>query len=97
MITLIAKEVIYFSRGDEDALFAWLTRIGAVSGTRGVGDELLITIKDAAISDADVRELIGLFHRYKIDKKQLGQFLNKKNSLWFRDNLTAFWHSEIFG
>jgi hypothetical protein len=97
MITLIAKEVVYFSQGDEDAFFAWLNRIGAVSGSRGVGNELLITIKDGAISDLDLRELIGLFHRYNIDKKQLGQFITEKNSSWFRGNLSAFWHSEIFG
>lgn len=97
MITLTAKEVTYFSQGDEEAFFAWLNRIGAVSGARGVGNELLITIKDATISDPDLRELIGLFHRYNIEKKQLGQFVTEKNSSWFRDNLRAFWHSEIFG
>jgi hypothetical protein len=44
-------------------------------GTQGVGRELRITVADN-INDADLRELIGLFHRYRVDKRQLKLFLN---------------------
>lgn len=97
MIKLVAKSVVYFSQVDEEIFFAWLNRIGAVSESRGAGDELIIMIKDGPISDPDLRELVGLFHRYNIEKRQLSQFASDRNSSWFKDNANAFWHGEIFG
>lgn len=47
------------------------------------------------ISDVDLRELIALFHRYKVDMRPLAVFETSKNAAWFRDS-RAFWHDEVF-
>jgi hypothetical protein len=93
--TLIAKEVLYRSQGDENAFFAWLNSIQCVSQVRGVDRELQIQL--GAPTDAELRELIALFFRYGIEQSQLAQLLNPQNAAWFRDEKSAYWHSGVFG
>jgi hypothetical protein len=93
---LVAEGVEYFSYGDEQAFFGWLKRIKCVAEVKGVGRELLITVRDGSVGDKDLTELVGLFHRYRVDKKQLAQFLTEKNASWFRDP-DKFWHRDVFG
>lgn len=97
MSTLIATGVVYFSQGDEDSFFRWLEGIPCVVGVRGVGRELRIEIQDEKVGSTELSELIGLFHRYKVDMKQLARFLSTENAGWFRDDIGAFWHEGVFG
>jgi hypothetical protein len=97
MTTLIATEVLYFSRGDEDSFFAWLKRIGCVREVRGIGYELLIDVDEGSLSDGDLRELLALFHRYRVDMKQLRQLATDANAHWFRDDSEMYWHGAVFG
>lgn len=82
---------------DEDAFFWWIKRIKCIEKFEGAGDELYLDLKDGELSDNDLDDLIGLFYRYKIDMKQLAQFLTKENKEWFYDNPKAFWHRRVFG
>jgi hypothetical protein len=61
-----------------------------------VGRELHIKVDDK-IDASDLREMIGLFHRYQIDKRQLAQFVSAENVTWFRDDKGAYWHQDVFG
>ncbi len=96
-IILVCKKVRFFSRKDEDAFFAWIKSIECIDNIIAKGDELYLNIVSIHLHDQDLRDLLALFYRYKIDMKQLGQFLNKNNSLWFFKNKKAYWHTRVFG
>lgn len=49
------------------------------------------------IVDNDLRELLALFYRYKIDMKQLRVFLNEQNKEWFYGRPKGYWHYRVFG
>lgn len=93
MITLVAKDVVYFSALDEETFFAWLNKLKCISELRGIGTALNITVQPP--TDADLRELIAVFSRYKIDQRQLAQFLTLQNKSWFKDPV-AYWHATVF-
>jgi hypothetical protein len=95
MVTLVAREVLYYSPGDEEAFFAWLNGIGCVTEVRGVGRELQIRLRPP--TDTELRELIALFSRYSIEQRQLAQLATSENASWFRDNRSAYWHAGVFG
>ena len=97
MSILTVDEIVYFSDGDEDAFFTWLKGIDCVSDVRGEGRQLHITIEDARVGAAELRDLIGVFHRYGMAKKQLARFVSDENKAWFQDNKDAYWHEDIFG
>jgi hypothetical protein len=96
-VTLEVTGPTFFSSGDEGAFFDWLGRIGCVERVRGEGDTLNMHFKSVPVSNTDLRELVALFHRYRLDKSPLKQFLSADNAAWFRDNLQAYWHTDIFG
>ncbi len=85
MVKLICKKVLFYSSGDEDIFFEWISKIKSIKKFEGVGDELHLYLRSSRISDKGLRELSALFHRYSIDTKQLQQFINEKNSLWYQD------------
>ena len=95
--TLQVSGPVFFSSGDEDAFFDWLGRIRCIQEVRGEGDGLQILFESVAVSDPDLRELIAVFHRYRLDPAPLKQFLSAENGGWFRDDPQAYWHSDIFG
>jgi len=96
MIELTIREGMYFSQKDEDSFYGWLKSIGCVADVRGDRDGLHISIRGVAITNVDLTELIGLFHRYGIDKKPLAQFANENNASWFR-NEAKYWYRDVFG
>lgn len=96
-IVLLCKGVRFFCLKDEDAFFEWIKKIDCIKEISAAGDELYLHITSKEISDLDLDDLIGLFHRYNVDMKQLKQFLNDKNKEWFFDNKIAFWHKKVFG
>jgi len=97
MTTLVATAVMYFSQGDEDSFFSWLKTIECISGVHGVGRDLFIEIGTTDVDDADLRELIALFHRYNVNMRQLQQLVTERNAAWFRDDREKYWHHEVFG
>ena len=93
---LICKKVKYYSRKDEDAFFEWIKKIDCIDNFIGSGNELYLYISSHDLHDYDLRDLLALFYRYKIDMKQLRVFLNKDNRDWFYENKKAYWHKKIF-
>lgn len=93
---LTCKGVTFYSQRDEDAFFWWIKQIPCIEKFEGAGDELYLDLVDERLSDDDLDDLIGLFYRYKIDMKQLAQFLTPENKGWFFDNKRAFWHKRVF-
>ena len=96
-VVLVCKRVWYYSSTDEDMFFEWISRIKCIATYDGVRDELYLYINTKRVSNENLRELLALFYRYKIDMKQLQIFLNKNNNQWFYDNKKAYWHRRVFG
>jgi hypothetical protein len=93
--SLIADRVLYFHQSDEAMFFAWLDRMGVVSGYEGRGDGLHIRLGRYP-SDEDLRELIAFHQRYGIDMRQLAALRTPQNMGWFAAPGT-FWHERVFG
>jgi len=96
-IVLTCKEVWYYSPIDEELFFIWIKKIGSIAHFDGIGDELYLYFETNEVSEDDLRELLALFYRYKIDMKQLSRFLTEDNKKWFYGNKKAFWHKKVFG
>lgn len=96
-IKLVCKKVYFYSQLDEKYFFAWLQDIKTIVRLDGIGDELYLYCKSSVVSDQDLREILALFYRYKIDMKQLVVFLNNKNKKWFFEGPKGYWHRKVFG
>lgn len=94
---LVCKSVMFYCRKDEDAFFEWIKKIECIDEISGAGDELYLHIAADEINDQDLDDLIGLFHRYHINMKQLARYLTDHNKYWFYDNKKAFWYEKVFG
>jgi len=95
--TLVVTGPTFFSPGDEGIFFDWLSRIGCIETVRGERHLLYVLLKPRPVPDLDLRELIAIFHRYRIDKSPLKQFLSAENAGWFRDDSHSYWYADIFG
>ncbi len=96
MPALIVRGPRYFSPGDEKAFFDWLQSIPCVSRVSGQVRDLHIVLKRAP-TDNQLRELIALFYRYRMDIKVLAVFTTSGNALWFAKDEIKFWHKRVFG
>lgn len=95
---LICKSVWYHSQVDEDLFFEWITKIPSIIKFDGIHDELYLYIKNYTIPDDDLRELIALFYRYKVDNmNQLKIFLNDSNRDSFYGSPKGYCHRRVFG
>ena len=94
---LTCKKVKFHSFKDEAAFFWWIQQIPCIEKCEAAGNELYLDLTKKNLNNKDLDELIGLFYRYKIDMKQLAQFLTPANKSWFLDNKKAFWHKRVFG
>ncbi len=92
---LVAASVRYGSAGDENAFFHWLGRIGCVGKPWGRGRDLHIPIVSEPTDD-ELREIIALFYRYRIDLRQLATFETPANQNWFKTP-EAYWREGVFG
>jgi hypothetical protein len=95
MPQLRCDTVWFYSAGDESAFFEWAARIPGVSRIFGEGRSIVLVLRSARPSDTALRELLALFHRYKVPASQLAQFLTERNASWF-DNPSAYWYKEVF-
>jgi hypothetical protein len=92
--TLTCRRVMYFSEGDELLFFSWLDKIKVIRRWEGKGDCILLYVS-SRMSDTGLRELLAIFHRYKIDMRELAQFQSPSNRDWFTDP-RKYWHKKIF-
>jgi hypothetical protein len=87
--------VRFFSSEDEAAFFAWAARIPGVARVFGEGRSVILVLRSQRPSEAALRELLALFHRYKVPMQELAGYENASNTGWFRDP-RAFWHKKVF-
>jgi len=74
----------------------FLQKLNCIKNISGVSDELYLDIP-CTIPDDDLRDILALSYRYKINMKQLSIFLNNTNKNWFFDNTKGYWHRKVFG
>lgn len=86
----------FYSQYDESVFFKWLRDLPCVERFEGRGRVLFITVQSNLIDENALRELLALFHRYGVDKRQLAQFDRAEFVDWFQ-NPNASWYSEVFG
>ena len=96
MVELECKNVVFHSPQDEAAFFAWARSIPAVAGIAGRGRSIFLRVKSKRVSEASLRELIALHHRYRVSMSQLAQFRNAANEAWFASP-EAYWFRSVFG
>lgn len=82
MVKLCCHSISFYSPADESNFFHFVKQIKAVRLAEGVGLDIFLHIKNP-VSTKSLRDLIGLFQRYKIDPDELKQFKNKKNEALF--------------
>lgn len=92
MIRLDCSGVTFGSQLDERHLFEWAMQISGV--VRWEQDTLVV--KSLKLSQASLRDLLALFSRYQIPMKQLAQFKNARNEMWFASP-QMYWHTRVFG
>lgn len=96
-IVLICKKISFYSSHDEAAFFQWLQKNDCIDAIEGIGNELHLSIAADELHDHDLRELLAVFYRYKIDMAQLKRFLTPENKKWLYDNKKAYWYKRVFG
>ncbi len=96
-IILVCKELAFYSQRDQEIFLEWVSRLDCIQQVSGSGNELLLHLGSNMPADWQLRELIGLFYRYKIDMSQLSIFLTDENKIWFcNQDSKEFWYQDIF-
>jgi len=96
MPKLICKQVMFYSENDELIFFEWISRIKGIKRWQGVSDEIHLFLPKSTVSATCLKDLTALFFRYKINMRQLQQFVNTKNKQWYMDK-NKYWYEEVFG
>ena len=91
MVRLDCSGIRFGSQLDEKHLFQWAMEISGA--LRWEQDTLVVRSR---LSEASLRDLLALFHRYGIPMGQLAQFLTDKNKNWFAAP-RMYWYSRVFG
>jgi hypothetical protein len=91
MVRLACSGITFWSQLDERLFFGGALQISGV--LRWEQDTLVL--KSLNLSQRALRDLIGLFFRYQIPMRQLAQFRNSKNEVWFAAPQT-YWHAHVF-
>ena len=74
MIVLRFHKLTFYSQLDEEMFFATLKKISAIQEIEGKEWDIIVSVSPT-LSDKSLRELLGLFFRYRIDPKQLEPLL----------------------
>ncbi len=97
MAELVIQTGMFFSQADETHFFEWLKSIKCVVSFKGYGaGEVVVTLRSARLSKADLLELLALHMRYGLPMKSLAKFRTKQNELWFCDT-DKYWYQSVFG
>jgi len=94
MPILKCQKTAFYSELDEELFFIGLKKVSSVKNVEGRGWDLFFSVS-ARPSNKALRELLGLFFRYKVDMRQLAQFRTKKNQAWFHSQ-DAYWFKRVF-
>lgn len=78
---ITCKKVFFYCQLDEDAFFEWINKIKCIKSYEGARDELYLDFVDKPLDYQDMKDLIGLLYRYKINMTQLAPFINEDNAM----------------
>lgn len=92
MVKLDCSGISFYSQLDEKHLFEWALEIPGV--VRWEQDTLIV--RSTRLSEASLRDLLSLFHRYCIPMQQLQIFTNERNKHWYQ-NKSMYWYKGVFG
>ena len=95
MTKLICKRVIFYSQNDEASFFEWISKIKGIKKWEGARDEIHLYLPKSTTSNKCLRDLIALFYRYNIDRRQLQQLLNDKNRQLY-ENFKPGGHHNVY-
>jgi hypothetical protein len=88
---LILTPIRFYSYEDKEIFFTWLNKIKCIKDYKGIGKEIHATISVNNATFEDLRDLKGLFKRYRL--KNISQlediFIDKENKKWL-DSLSMF-------
>jgi len=93
---LVWKNILFYSDLEQEVFFEFIEQIKSIIEFEKKNNSLYLYLKSTRISDKDLRTIIGLFDRFKINMKQLKMFLNERNKKWFK-NKNAYWVKSVFG
>ncbi|MBY0550921.1 MAG: hypothetical protein K2W95_26825 [Candidatus Obscuribacterales bacterium] len=85
----------FYCQLDEDHFFNWLQEIEGVKEVRGHLTDLTIYLSVPVLTDAALRDLIGLLYRYDVQMSVLRSQLTPRNEHWFKDP-DKYWYEKIF-
>ena len=94
MPILKCHKTTFYSQLDEEMFVAGLKKISGVKNIKGRGWDLFLSVP-SKVSEKTLRELLGIFYRYKVDMRQLAQFTTEKNKVWF-ESPEAYWFTKVF-
>jgi len=77
MAKLRCHRVWFYSPADEAMFFKFTKQIKAIRRIEGVGEDIFLHVKTPA-SEKSLRDLNGLFRRYRISLTELKKLGNKK-------------------
>jgi len=96
MTEIRCKQVMFFSKVDEEMFFVWAQKIPGIKEVYGELDEIVLSLSSPDVEDESLRELIALLYRFDLPLKQLAAFESSKNKEWF-NNKNKFWYAGVFG
>jgi hypothetical protein len=76
-------------------MFDWLHSISCVESVVGRLRDLHIVLRNQP-GKYQLRDLIALFYRYRMNMKPLAALKTKRNAGWFADP-KMFWYQPVFG
>lgn len=95
-LTHMDTGVWFCHQNDERAFFEWLARIPCVEKCQGEGQQGLVVYLKRKPGNDDLRQLLGLCHRWGVNMRQLAKFETARNRSWFCDP-EKFWYQAVFG
>ncbi|HEY9773533.1 MAG TPA: hypothetical protein V6C81_06960 [Planktothrix sp.] len=97
---IIPEPRLWYSPSDERGFYNQLNKLDDVSGlfTRPAsgGNEIVLSLVFTYLTDASLRNLIGLMKRYQLPMHSLAGQCNEGNQHWFR-NPIGYWYESVFG
>jgi hypothetical protein len=94
MPVIKCRKIRFYSHLDEAMFFDALKRMSAVRKIEGRGSDLDLSVP-SRLSEKALRDLLGLFFRYRVDMRHLAPFLTEKNRPWFHSPET-YWFKKVF-
>ncbi len=90
-VKLVCDNAHFKTDIDKEIFIRFINRISSVEELDDFGKKLHVYVKSTVIPNDDLKDLLTLFYKYKINMKQLNVFINKKNKAWLK--LTTNWYT----